>query len=50
MPADMNMPNADIPDSAEIERRLAAIKTALFLLAFSQVIPISYYLWQAYCC
>ena len=41
--------NMDMPDDVEIERRHAAIRTALFLLAFSLVLPMARYLWQAYC-
>ncbi|SFO23557.1 hypothetical protein SAMN05216386_3027 [Nitrosospira briensis] len=50
MPIQMNMPHANVPENGETERKLAAIRTALFLLAFSQVIPVSHYLWQTYCC
>ena len=41
--------NMDMPDDVEMERRYAAIRTALFLLAFSLVLPVAHYLWQACC-
>jgi hypothetical protein len=49
MPIHMDMPHSDIRENVEIEKKPAAIRTALFLEAFSQVIPVSYYLWQIYC-
>ena len=36
--------NLDVSEDAEMERRLASIKTALFLLASSLVLPMIYYL------
>jgi hypothetical protein len=42
--------NMDMSDDVETGRRYAAIRTALFLLAFSLVLPMAHYLWQAYCC
>jgi len=42
--------NMDLPDDVEIKRRYAAIRAASFLLAFSLVLPIAHYLWQACCC
>lgn len=51
MSENLNMSeNVDMPDDVEIERRHAAIRTALFLLAFSLVLPVTHYLWQVYCC
>ncbi|MDN5835990.1 MAG: hypothetical protein L0H12_01405 [Nitrosospira sp.] len=51
MPENANMSkNVDTPDDVETERRHAAIRTALFLLAFSLILPVTQYLWQAYCC
>ena len=41
--------NVDMPDDLEMERRYAAIRTALFLLAFSLILPVVHYLWQACC-
>ena len=40
--------NLDMP--GEIERKYAAIRTALFVLAFSLVLPAAHYLWRTYCC
>ena len=51
MSENMNITGSvDLPESEEMERRLGAIRTALFLLAFSQVLPLLHYFWQAYCC
>ena len=41
--------NMDMTNDVEMERRYAAIRTALFLLAFSLALPVTYYLWQACC-
>ncbi len=38
--------NIDVPEDVEMERRLASIKTALFVLASSLVLPMIYYLVQ----
>jgi hypothetical protein len=47
----MNMSDdMDIRENVDIERKLASIRTALFVLAYSLVLPVAYYLWQAYCC
>ncbi|SCX63595.1 hypothetical protein [Nitrosospira sp. Nsp1] len=47
----MNMSeDMDITENADIERKQASIRTALSVLAFSLVLPVTYYLWQAYCC
>jgi hypothetical protein len=47
----MNMSDdMDIPENVDIERKLASIRTALLVLAYSLVLPVAYYLWQAYCC
>ena len=51
MSENVNTPeNVDMPGEVEIERKDAAIRTALFLLAFSLVLPVAHYLWHAYCC
>jgi hypothetical protein len=42
--------NEDVADELNLERKHGAIRTGLFLLAFSQVIPVAHYLWQVYCC
>jgi|GEM_PF-5842686 hypothetical protein len=42
--------NLDMPGDMEIERKYAAIRTALFVLAFSLVLPVAHYLWRTYCC
>ena len=36
--------NLDVSEGVEMEQRLASIKTALFLLASSLVLPMIYYL------
>ncbi|WP_156972533.1 hypothetical protein [Nitrosospira sp. NpAV] len=41
--------NMDMPDDMEMERKYAAIRTALFLLAFSLLLSVAHYLWQACC-
>ena len=47
----MNMSDdMDIPENVDIERKLASIRTALFVLAYSLVLPVAYYVWQGYCC
>ncbi|MEO8767105.1 MAG: hypothetical protein ABI363_01945 [Nitrosospira sp.] len=47
MSENVNMPeNMDMPDDVAIERRYAAIRTALLLLAFSLVIPVARYLLE----
>ena len=47
----MNVPeNMDISENEDIERKQTAIRTALSILAFSLVLPVASYLWQAYCC
>ena len=46
----MNMSDdMDIPENVDIERKLASIRTALSVLAYSLILPVAYYLWQAYC-
>jgi hypothetical protein len=39
-----------VAEALDLERKHGAIRTALFLLAFSQLMPITHYLWQVYCC
>ncbi|PTR05108.1 hypothetical protein C8R32_1303 [Nitrosospira sp. Nsp5] len=41
--------NVDMTNDVEMEKRYAAIRTALFLLAFSLALPVTHYLWQACC-
>ena len=38
--------NEDVADELNLERKHGAIRTGLFLLAFSQVIPVAHYSWR----
>lgn len=43
----MDMPQpVNLSEDEEIERKLAAIRTALYALAFSLVVPLTQYFWQ----
>ena len=42
--------NLDIPEDVEMGKRLASIKTALFLLTSSLALTVAYYLLETYCC
>ena len=42
---DMSQP-VNLSEDEEIERKLAAIRTALYTLAFSLVVPLMQYFWQ----
>ena len=43
----MDMPQPmNLSEDEEIERKLAAIRTALYVLAFSLVVPLMQYFWQ----
>jgi hypothetical protein len=43
----MDMPQpVNLSEDEEIERKLAEIRTALYALAFSLVVPLMQYFWQ----
>ena len=47
MPKNIDMPqHVNLSEDEEIERKLAAIRTSLYVLAFSLVLPLTQYLWQ----
>jgi len=47
MPKNIDMPqHANLSEDEEIERKLASIRTSLYVLAFSLVLPLVQYLWQ----
>ena len=48
MAKNMEMPqHLEISEEEEVERKLAAIRTALYVLAVSLILPVTQYLWQA---
>ena len=49
MAKNMEMPqHLEISEEEEVERKLAAIRTALYVLAGSLILPVAQYLWQAF--
>ena len=49
MAKNMEMPqHMELSENEEIQRKLAAIRTALYVLAVSLILPVAQYLWQAY--